>query len=465
MNLIDENRNTNRDNKKIITACGIGIVVLLFIIIGLLAYVTTINGKNASLIVDNKKYSVSTYLLNKDNVIYIGIEDLTKITWNGYSYKSGSKDVEDENKCYITNSYESTFFEVGSNEIYKVLEETNETEYYTLENPIIKENGKICMPIDAVKIAANVNYYNNNNKIVISSIASLESFYSQQKSATFIPDTSIVWETTYSNKKLLKDRLVITKDEKGLLGLAVVSSNTDSKTKVTTVSTHSIIDPKYEDIKYVEKFNQLIVKTENGKGIVQLEEENGSFSAKTIITPQYQDIKQINEELYLVSASSTEEKTKKYGIVKKQTNQVSNQEAEEILPVEYDQIGIDISKFTNNNLSNEYIIYDSLIPVKKDNLWGFVNLKGKVVISLEYTGLGYIGTNSSSNVLIIPELNAIVVRKDNYYGIITKNNKVLLKSVLTRVYKETVNGKEQYSMLYNDKKYNVIDYVEKEKTN
>ena len=36
------------------------------------------------------------------------------------------KDVEDENKCYITNSYESTFFEVGSNEIYKVLEERGE---------------------------------------------------------------------------------------------------------------------------------------------------------------------------------------------------------------------------------------------------------------------------------------------------------------------------------------------------
>lgn len=458
MNLIDENRNTHRDNRKIFIACGVGIVVLLFIIIGLLACVTTINKNSASLIVDNQKYAVSSYLLNKDNVTYIGIEDLTKMTKDGYNYKSGSKDVEDENKCYITNSYESTFFEVGSNNIYKVLEDTNETEYYTLDNPIIKENGKIYMPIDAVKVAANVSYSNNNNKIVITSISSLEGFYNKQKSNTFIPNTSIVWETIYPNKKLLKDGLVIIKDENAKLGLATVSSSTDSKTKVTKVITNSIIDPKYNEIKYVEKYNQLIVKTDKGKGIVQIEKENGNFSAKTVISPQYSDIKQINEELYLVSNTSTE-KTNKYGIIKKSINQSSGQEAEEILPIEYEKIGIDISKFTNNKINNEYIIYDSLIPVKKDNLWGFVNLKGKVVIKLEYTSLGYISTNSSSNVLIIPELNAIVVKKDKDYSIITKSNKVLINGGITKLYKETVDGKEQYSMIYNDKKQNVVEYV------
>ncbi len=458
MNLIDENRNTHGDNRKIFIACGVGIVVLLFIIIGLLAYVTTINKNSASLIVDNQKYSVSSYLLNKDNVTYIGIEDLTKMTKDGYSYKSGSKDVEDENKCYITNSYESTFFEVGSKDIYKVLEDTNETEYYTLENPIIKENGKIYMPIDSARVAANVSYSNNKNKIVITSISSLEGFYNKQKSNTFIPDTSIVWETIYPNKKLLKDGLVIIKDENSKLGLATISSSTDSKTKVTKVTTNSVIDPKYNEIKYVEKYNQLIVKTDKGKGIVQIEKENGNFSAKTVISPQYSDIKQISDELYLVSNTSTE-KNNKYGIIKKSINQSSSQEAEEILPIEYEKIGIDISKFTNNKLNNEYIIYDSLIPVKKDNLWGFVNLKGKVVVKLEYTGLGYISTNSSSNVFIIPELNAIVVKKDKDYSIITKSNKVLINGGITKVYKETVNGKEQYSMIYNEKKQNVIEYV------
>ena len=305
MNLIDESNRSNKNTNKILIACGVSIVILLFIIVGLLAFVTTLNNKEIKLTIDGKEYNSSNFLINKENIIYISIEELTKVTNNGYSYKSGSKDVEDDNKCYITNQYESTFFEVNSNEIYKVLEETNETEYYTLENPIIKENNKIYMPLSAAKTASNVSYRNENNQIVISSITYLESFYNQPKSTTFIPNSSIDWKTTYSNKKLLKNNLVIINDESDNYGLGKISYNTDSKTKITTINVTPIIDPKYSNIKYVEKFNQLIVETENGMGIVQLEQNEGEYIAKTIIVPQYENIKQINNELYLVS-----EKTK-----------------------------------------------------------------------------------------------------------------------------------------------------------
>ena len=70
---------------------------------------------------------------------------MTKITNNGYNFKTGGRDVEDESQCYITNSYESTFFKVNSKSIYKVLEDTDEVEFYELEGPIIKENGKFYM--------------------------------------------------------------------------------------------------------------------------------------------------------------------------------------------------------------------------------------------------------------------------------------------------------------------------------
>lgn len=465
MNLIDESYNTNRNNKKIFIICGTGIVILLFIIIALLAFVTTLNSKQIKLTVDGESYSSSDYLLNKENALYIGIEDLTKITENGYSFKSGSKDVEDDNKCYITNPYESTFFEVNSNEIYKVLEETNETEYYTLENPIIKENGKIYMPLSAVKVAFNASYRSGNNQIVISSITHLETFYNQQKSTTFKPNSSIVWETTYSNKKLLKHNLVLTTDGTENYGIGKIYYTTDSKTKVTTVQVESIIDAKYLSIKYVEKFNQLIVETQSGMGIIQLQEENGNITAKTTIVPQYESIKQIASDLYLVSeksstnissesTNSTSSSTIKYGIV--------NEDGDTILPIEYDKIGFDISKFTNNDLNSEYIIYDRYIPVKKDNLWGFINLTGKVVIKLEYTDIGCVGTNSSSNVLIIPELDGIVVRKDKNYGVITNSGKVVIKNILTRVYKETSNGEDVYTMVYNGEKHNVIEYVKEQ---
>jgi len=465
MNLIDENYNSNRNNKKVFFICGIGLVVLIFIIIILLVLVTAIGGKEIKLSIDGNKPKVSTCIMKKDDVLYIGIEDVVKFTKNEYNYKSGSKDVEDSNKCYITNAYESTFFQVDSNEIYKVLEETNETEYYTLEKPIVKENNKIYMPLSAVEIAANVNCVNQNNQIRINSIAYLEQYYNQKATATFKPNSSIVWDTTYSNKKLLKHNLVLIKDETNNLGVGKIYTTKENKDKVTKVQVQSIIDPKYVSIKYVEKFSQLIVETESGMGIIELIEKDGNITAKTVIVPQYEDIKQINKELYLVSektsvnisseSSNTSSSGKiKFGIV--------NKDGDIILPIEYDKIGFDVSKFTNNNLNSEYIIYDRYIPVKKDNLWGFINLTGKVVIKLEFTDIGCVGTNSSSNVLIIPEVDGIVVRKDNHYGIIANSGKSLIKNVLSRVYKETSNGKEVYTMVYNGTKYNVVEYIKQQ---
>lgn len=460
MNLIDENYDSNVSSKKIFIAGVIGLIVLLAIIIGLLLYIALSSGGKAGLIVDNSKYSYSKYILNKDDVEYIGIEDLTKMTKNGYSYKRGDKDNEDADKCYITNSVESTFFEVNSNEFYKILADTEEIEYYTMQHPVIKENNKMYVPLENVKEAFNVRIVKNNNAYNIMSISYLESVYNLDKSknANYVPDESIVWETKYlSNKKLLKDNIVIVQDENEKLGIARVSRTADKKRVI--VSTQKIIDPKYDSIQYLEKYNQLIVETESGKGIVQLSEEgDGNFSAKTLILPQYNDIRPINEKLYIVSETNKNENNKKFGIV--------NQEGDTILSADYDQIGFDITKFPNNGLTNEYIVFDNLIPVKKDGLFGFVNLNGKVVITPEYTDIGYVGTNSNGNVLVIPEINGIVVKKDKNFILISKTGKVLIKDKLTRVYKETVDGKEQYSMVYDGKKYNVVEYFKKlEETN
>lgn len=460
MNLIDDNYyNTKRSNNKILIACGIGIVVLLFIIVGLLAFVTTLNNKQLKLIVDGKNYEAENYIITKDDVLYISIQDLVKITNNGYSYKSGSKEVEDDNKCYITNTYESTFFEVNSNEIYKVLEESSETEYYTLENNIIKENNKIYMPLSAVRTAINASSRRNGNQIIISSIAYIESYYNREKSTNFVPNNSIIWNLTYSNKKLLKYNLVVIKDSNSLYGLGKISATTDDKTKITTVQVSPIIDPKYSNMKFVEKFNQLIVKTESGMGIIQLHEENGNITRETLIEPQYQYIKQIATDLYLVgeqaSVDSETTTVAKYGII--------NEEGDTILPIEYEKIGFDITKFTNNDLNNKYIIYDRYIPVKKDGKWGFVNLTGKVVIKLDYNSIGCIGTNASNNVLIIPNIDGIVVEKDGKYGVVSNSGKVLINNVLTRVYKETVDGEDVYMIVYNNTKYNVLKFLEEQK--
>ena len=133
-----------------------------------------------------------------------------------------------------------------------------------------------------------------------------------------------------------------------------------------------------------------------------------------------------------------------------------------VLPIEYYKIGFDISKFNNTNLNSEFIIYDRYIPVKKDGLWGFINLTGKVVIKIEYNDIGCIGTNSSSNVFIIPEIEGIVVKKDGKYGIISNSGKVLLNNSASRIFKEYSNGQEIYVMVIDNNKHNVIDYIKEQ---
>lgn len=456
MNLIDENYSNKNSSKKILIAGISAIIVLILIIIGLLAYLSISNSNKTELIIENQKYSVSHYLKQKDNVTYIGIEDLTKIINNGYNFKTGGKDIEDENQCYITNSYESTFFRVGSKEIYKVLEDTDEIEFYELEAPVMKEDNKIYMPISASKVAMNTTFSNENNKYIIRSIAYLEGVYNKNKSNTFYPDDSIVWENTYSNKKLLKEGLVVVKDSEGKYGIAKVSAVTDSKSKVTTISTTAVITPKYDDIKYVEKYNQCIVTLDKKKGVIQLSQNGDNLQAKTIINVQYEDIKPIYDNLFMITFTKEEEgkKVPKYGVVR-----AENGKEETILNTEYDKIGIDFSKFTNNDLNSEYVLYNSLIPLKKGGFWGFANLKGGIVVKLEYSDLGDSSSNSNSNVIIIPELEGIVVKKEGKYGIITKANKLLVGNTISKVFKETVKEKEQISIIVNNKTVNVIDYI------
>ena len=78
---------------------------------------------------------------------------------------------------------------------------------------------------------------------------------------------------------------------------------------------------------------------------------------------------------------------------------------------------------------------------------------------MEYDDLGCTSSNASGNVLIVPELNAIIVKKGEKYGVITKNNLVLVKNNLVKVFKEEVNGKEEFNAIQDNKKVDLIKYV------
>ena len=53
-----------------------------------------------------------------------------------------------------------------------------------------------------------------------------------------------------------------------------------------------------------------------------------------------------------------------------------------VIHLEYDQIGIDNSKFSANNVTNKYLLYDKLIPVYQNRKWGLFDKTGNLVFPL-----------------------------------------------------------------------------------
>ena len=222
------------------------------------------------------------------------------------------------------------------------------------------------------------------------------------------------------------------------------------------VQNHSEMDHSTHLRETIEKYNQCIVTLDKKKGVIQLSRNGDSINAKTIINVQYENVKPISDNLFMITVTKDEEskKVQKYGVVRAQ-----NGKEETILKPEYDKIGIDFSKFTNNSLTSEYVIYDSLIPVKKGGLWGLSNLNGGIALNIEYADFGDSSSNPNSNVIIIPDVEGIIVKKDGKYGIISKSGKVLVGNSISKVYKETVDNKEKINVIVNNKTLNVLDYI------
>ena len=80
---------------------------------------------------------------------------------------------------------------------------------------------------------------------------------------------------------------------------------------------------------------------------------------------------------------------------------------------------------------------------------------------------GYVeGTSKlakGNNLLVIPDREGIIVYKDGLYGVISSSGRTLLPVQLKKVYRELVNGKSTYYMVYGDdnKTENILDFLNK----
>lgn len=144
------------------------------------------------------------------------------------------------------------------------------------------------------------------------------------------------------------------------------------------------------------------------------------------INTVYDEIKIMDNKtgLYLVKKNNA------YGVV--------DIKGQVIIPLDYRQIGIDINPYTQNGVENRYILLDEIIPIKNDeNLWAFFNIKGERITEFKYTQIGCKITpvTNSYPTLLIPSYKLIVVQSDKYFNLVNiKGEEMISGNILDSVY-------------------------------
>lgn len=445
MDLYGENqfRNSKVNDKKIIKIIIILMAILLFLAIGIVCTIYYLKNKELKVYIDEKNASSSVSLFSiEDDDVYVSISGLAKklgYTKNNGEYKH--RFDEDTSKCYVDNNYETASYILGSNTMYKKLIDKTDSsyksdyEYFTLKKPVKQIDGELYTTLEGAEKGFNfvASYNSSNNTIKIYTLQYLlERYTSKTADAVKIDDLS------YENKKAVLYDMILVQNETGKLGVNKVTGET-------------IIGKKYRKITFIESSQEFLVVTDDGKvGIID-------SNAQTRIEPLYNSINLINEEtgLYIVS------KDNKYGIV--------NKKGQIVVYLEYDSIGLeDARSFAEDDIENDYLLYNKYIPVKKDQKWGLLDVNGNSVMPVEYDSLGCNIINSKdtsiNSVLLIPEYEAIVVCKDKLYGIFgpdyyKKTGKMLIEVAVDNVYSIISGGNKEYYLTYQGNRMHVINYI------
>lgn len=393
-------------------------------------------------------YSDNLFIFQNDK-IYISIRDIAALL--GYNVYNGGygEYTEDRTKCYVNNSKEIVSFETNSDKIYKYNATTtsnSESQTFNLNEPIIASGSNLYITSDGLTRAFNVrfDYSSASNEVSIFSLNYLANYYTNQitNSAITSTNSSLSESILYNNQKALLYNMVVIKDSStNLYGVASLAD-----------SDNIIIGTRYTSIEFMEGSNDFIVKTSDGKmGII-------GNDGITKVRLEYDDIKELDKNLglYLVTSNNRQ------GVV--------NNNGKIIVYQDYDQIGLP-NTIKDQNVTNKYILMENCIPVKRNGKWGLIDINGNEILPIEYDGLGCDADTSVdprySDVLIIPELNGIVVEKDEVngntknkkYGMITRDGNLFINIVLDSIYSVTTQGQTTYYATFQGQILDLVDFV------
>ena len=322
-------------------------------------------------------------------------------------------------------------FELGQNKIYKLdlTKKNTDYDYEYIKKPVKAINGVLYISTEGLEKAFNISFeYNQQtNRITIYTMPYLYQYYANK-----VLDYGFKsLDSTFINQKAILDNyLIVSKDDK--------------QQGVINVEGTTILEPKYDKITYLINTNDFLVENNKKVGII-------SANRETKVKIMYDDIESMDYDLglYVVKQDN------KYGVI--DIRGAIN------IYAENDEIGIDISKFSQNNIKNKYILAGNLIPVRKDKVWALYDKNGNQLTEYKYDSFGYIASNNREaiNLLVIPNYNVLVACRDDKYTLINSFGSELIATVADDIYM-TINGEEgkHYYIAINDQRVDAEEWMD-----
>lgn len=420
MELYDEDKEQKKS--KVPMIIGISIVILVLLTIFVVAQIMHLKKLVTKINIDNvrniKIEEIFYFTSTEDGIeLYLPIIKMANfIRYEGFigDYKIKS---EDKTKCYVTSENETVMFSLDSDTITKI-NENSEIEYVKLDKPIVEINGELYTTINGVEKSFNILFTHDENfrNVNIYTMNFLVTKNAAQRKLA-------KYSTEFADQKAIFENMIIYEENKKY---GVINAKTGE----------SILEAKYENIAYLPATTNFLVKSNGKYGIVTKE-------AKNVIKIIYDEIITMDtqNELYLVKQKDI------YGVVDSKGNI--------IIEPEYKQIGVDISKYTQNGVDNKYVLVDSVIPIKNETgLWALFNMKGEKITDFKYTDIGctVITATNSYPTLVIPSDKIIVVQEDKKYDLVTNTGEELTPGIDSVYLKtDTKTGDNKFFMTYNGK--------------
>ncbi len=437
MNLMEESFQNKEEKKKKKTTKIIlaAIIIVVIIIISIVAYLMYLQSTIMRITIDGKPMDnlKSLLVFENDGTIYAPIKEIA--SYLGYESYNGeySEKSEEKSKCYIQNENEIANFELAQNKIYKLdlTDKDANYEYLYMKNPVKAINGVLYISNEGLEKAFNISFDYNQAKNTIN-IYTMPYLY-QGYASTVLDYGYVELSPEFVNQKsILKDQLIVLKDK--------------DKKKYGVISTDGsvILEAKYDNITYLPNTGDFLVENNKKVGIL-------SANRETKVQIIYDSIELMDSDAGLYVAK----KDDKFGVIDSKGNIK--------IYIENDEIGVDTSKFSQNNIKNKYILANNLIPARKDKFWGLYDKNGNQVVEYKYDSLGYIASSNKDalNLLVIPNYNVLVACKDKKYTLVNSSGNELFATVADDIYMTISGGERHYYITVNDKKMDAEEYMNK----